>query len=231
VKRIGLIGGLSPASTAHYYEILCEEYNRLFGDLNFPEMTIQSLNLQHLIRLFDTNDWDGVAAILLDALHRLQSADADFAAILANTPHNAYELIRDKSPIAILTIMDATSAALRREHRHKIALLGTRATMEYGFFQKHFQSQHIETLVPNEPERQKLDRIIWKELSHGLVKPESRIAAIAMIRNLASQGVEAVVLGCTELCLLIKPEDTHLPLYDTTRIHAEAILKYALDDA
>jgi aspartate racemase len=103
--------------------------------------------------------------------------------------------------------------------------------MEYDFFQKHFQSQHIETCVPNEPERQKLDRIIWKELSHGLVNPESRIAAIAMIRNLASQGVEAVVLGCTELCLLIKPEDTHLPLYDTTRIHAEAILKYALDDA
>ncbi|MGE3241847.1 MAG: aspartate/glutamate racemase family protein [Pirellulales bacterium] len=231
MKRIGLIGGLSPASTAHYYEILCGEYNREFGELNFPEMTIQSLNLQHLIRLFDTNDWDGVAAILLDALHRLQSAGADFAAILANTPHNAYEQIREKSPIAILTIMDATSAALRRDNRRKVALLGTRATMEYGFFQKHFQSQHIETLVPNELQRQELDHIIWKELSHGLVNPNSRIAAIAMIRDLASQGVEAVALGCTELCLLIKPEDTHLPLYDTTRIHAEAILKYALNDA
>src|SRR5688572_33374158 len=100
-KRIGLIGGLSPESTVHYYEIICREYNRRAGRLNFPDVSLQSLNLQQLVSLFDVNDWDGVATILLDALQRLHRAGAEFAAILANTPHNAYELIRDASPLKI----------------------------------------------------------------------------------------------------------------------------------
>jgi aspartate racemase len=115
VKRIGLIGGLSPESTAHYYHILCREYNRQFGQLSFPEMTIESLNLQTLVRCFEINDWDTVAKILLRAIERLQKAGADFAAILANTPHNAYELIRDERPLPIVTINggDCGSAGFR----------------------------------------------------------------------------------------------------------------------
>lgn len=231
MKRIGLIGGLSPESTADYYEILCREYNRRFGDLNFPEITIQSLNLQRLVSLFEKDDWDGVAAILLDALNRLKNAGAEFAAILANTPHNAYEKIRGASPLEILTIMDAASGVLTRHNRRKVALLGTRATMEFGFFQKHFNSRGIETLVPGQAQRLELDRIIWKELSHGVIEPRSRAAAKEMIADLVKQDVEAVILGCTELCLLIKPEDSERPLYDTTRIHADAILEYALEGA
>ena len=231
MKRIGLIGGLSPESTAHYYEMLCRGYNRRFGDLNFPEITIQSLNLQRLVSLFEKDDWDGVAAILLEALNRLKSAGAEFAAILANTPHNAYEKIRDTSPLEILTIMDAASAVLTRHSRRKVALLGTRATMEFGFFQNHFNSRGIETLVPAQAQRLELDRIIWKELSHGVIEPRSRAAAKEMIADLVKQDVEAVILGCTELCLLIKPEDSERPLYDTTRIHADAILEYALEGA
>jgi aspartate racemase len=230
VKRIGLIGGLSPESTGHYYQILCGEYNRRFGQLNFPEITIESLNLQTLVRLFEVNDWHGVAAILLAALGRLQRAGADFAAILANTPHNAYELIRDQSRLPIVTIMEATAAALLSDHRKRIGLLGTLATMEYGFFQKHFRSRGIETVVPNEAHRQELNRIIWEELSHGIIKPDSRAIAQSMVNNLADNGAEAVVLGCTELCLLIKPEDSPRPLYDTTELHAMAILDFALND-
>jgi aspartate racemase len=230
VKRIGLIGGLSPESTAHYYQILCREYNRQFGQLNFPEMTIESLNLQTLVRCFEINDWDTVAKLLLTALERLQKAGADFAAILANTPHNAYELIRDESPLPIVTIMEATATALVPDKRKRVGLLGTRSTMEYGFFQKHFQSQGIETIVPNEAHRRELDRIIWEELSHGEVRPDSRIAAQSMLNSLANNGAEAMILGCTELCLLIKPEDSPRPLYDTTEIHAEAILSFALND-
>jgi len=229
VKRIGLIGGLSPESTAHYYQILCREYNRQFGHLNFPEITIQSLNLQALVRLFEVNDWNGVASILLGALERLDRAGADFAAILANTPHNAYDFIRDATPLPIVTIMEATTSALVADNRRRVGLLGTRPTMEYGFFQKHFESQGIETIVPNEAHRRELDRIIWEELSHGKVKPESREAAQAILSNLADSGAEAMILGCTELCLLIKPENSRQPLYDTTELHAKAILAYALD--
>src|SRR6185503_2266745 len=120
------------------------------GHLNFPEITIESLNLQTLVRLFEANDWDAVAAVLLDALERLHRGSADFAAILANTPHNAYELIRDATPLSIVTIMEATAAALVSDKRKRVGLLGTRATMGYGFFQKQFQSYGIETVVPNE---------------------------------------------------------------------------------
>jgi hypothetical protein len=141
VKRIGLIGGLSPESTAHYYQIICREYNRRFGQLNFPELTIESLNLQTLVQFFEVDDWDSVANILLNVLERLHRADADLAAILANTPHNAYELIRDKGPLPIATIMGATAAALASDNRKQVGLLGTRPTMEYGFFQMHFQTR------------------------------------------------------------------------------------------
>jgi aspartate racemase len=228
MKRIGLIGGLSPESTVHYYEFLCREYNALVGDLNFPEIALQSLNLQRLIPLFEHNKWDEVGAVLLDALHRLERSGAEFAAILANTPHNAYEQIRSASPLEILTIMDATSEALVRDGRSRVALLGTRPTMEFGFFQKQFQVRGIETLVPGPRERKELDRIVWEELSHGTVRPESRKVAKSVIGDLVSEGAEAVILGCTELCLLIQPADSSLPLYDTTRIHAEAILEFAM---
>lgn len=152
-KKIGLIGGLSPESTAHYYEIVCREHNRKFGGLNFPEMTIESLNLQTLVERFNVNDWGGVATILLQALGRLQRAGAEFVAILANTPHNAYELMRDESPLPIVTIMDATVAALVNDDRKTVGLLGTRPTLEYGFFQKQFQSRGVETVVPRESDR------------------------------------------------------------------------------
>ncbi|MCW5556442.1 MAG: aspartate/glutamate racemase family protein, partial [Verrucomicrobiae bacterium] len=122
-KRIGLIGGLSPESTIHYYQFLCREYNRRQGGLNFPEITIESVNLQQLVSLFETNDWDGVAEILLTALNRLKYAGAEFAAILANTPHNAYERLRDRSPLEMVTIMGATASALQREGRKHMALL------------------------------------------------------------------------------------------------------------
>lgn len=228
MKRIGLVGGLSPESTVHYYQILCREYNREFGGLNFPEIVLTSLNLQQLVDRFETNDWEGIASLLRAALEQLRDAGADFAAILANTPHNAYDRLRDDTPLEILTIMEATAEALRKDERRNVALLGTKATMEFGFFQRHFAALGIQTAVPQPAQRVELDRIIWEELSHGTILPASREAAKAILHELEFRGVEAVILGCTELSLLIQPEDTPLPLYDTTRIHAMAILQVAL---
>jgi aspartate racemase len=127
--------------------------------------------------------------------------------------------------------MDATAAAIVSDGKKRVGLLGTRATMEYGFFQKHFQTRGIETLVPDKEYRHKLDRIIWEELSHGIITPEARAAAQGMLTNLTYEGAEAIILGCTELSMLIKPKDSPQPLYDTTRIHAEAILQFALNDS
>src|SRR5690606_3296669 len=127
--------------TVDYYQILYREYNRRFGQLHFPELTLRTINLQRLIPLFESDDWNAVADILLQALDALHSAGADFAAICANTPHNAYELIRDRTPLPIVTIMDATSDALVRDSVKRVALLGTLSTMEVGFFQKHFEGR------------------------------------------------------------------------------------------
>lgn len=188
MKHIGLIGGLSPESTVHYYQHLCRAHNQRCGGLNFPELTLVSLNLQQLVGLFEKNDLESVADILLSALHRLHAAGADFAAILANTPHNAWDLIREKSPLKVLTIMEATSAALLRDGRRKAALLGTKLTMEAGFFQKHFSRQGIETLVPDSAQRAALNRIIWNELSHGIVLPDSARRRVPCWRICVSRG-------------------------------------------
>ncbi|MFT4176641.1 MAG: amino acid racemase [Luteolibacter sp.] len=226
-KRIGLIGGLSPESTIRYYKVLCEMYNRREGGLHFPEIVMDSVNLQHLVGLFGCNAWDEVAEILLASLDRLKAAGADFAAILANTPHNAYALIRTRSPLEIYTIMDATSSALRRSGVKRIGLLGTRPTMEAGFFQKHFSNCGIESCVPGDERRQELDRIIWDELAHGQVSPAAKSLAGKLRIELEELGAEALVLGCTELNLLFDEEHSRLPLYDTLLLHAEGILAFA----
>jgi aspartate racemase len=228
MKHIGLVGGLSPSSTVHYYERLCSHYNERFGELNFPEISLRSINLQRLAPLFQRNDWDGVARVLLEAIGDLKRAGAEFAAILANTPHNAYELIRDESPLKIVTIMEAAAEALRGDGRNKPGLLGTRPTMEFGFFERHFQDYGIELLTPPAPERKELDRIIWEELARGEVRAESRNAVQRMMAGLADQGADAILLGCTELELVVERGDSPRPLYDTAAMHADAILDYAL---
>lgn len=225
---IGLVGGLSPESTVHYYQRLCRRFNEQAGGLRFPRIILTSLNLQELVEYFEKDDWARVADHLADAIDRLRQAGADFSAILANTPHNAWNHLRDRAALPVLTIMEATSAALIRANKHRVALLGTRPTMDGGFFQQHFRDQGIETITPSPEDRRELDRVIWEELSHGRVEPASQKHAQHMLVQLADAGAEAVILGCTELGMLIKPSDSRLPLFDTLTLHAEAILERAL---
>lgn len=227
-KTIGLIGGLTPESTVHYYTRICRNYNKQFGALNFPRVFLESVNLQVYSDCFVRNDWAQVGEMLLLALERLKNAGADFAAILANTPHHAWEHIADRTPLKVLTIMEATAAALKKDGLASVALLGTRATMESGFFQHYFEAEGIKSTIPDAKERQELDRIVWEELAHGNVLDESRIFARDVIAKLAGQGAEAVVLACTELEMLIQQEDSSKPIHDTMGIHADAILEYAI---
>lgn len=230
-KAIGLIGGLSPESTVHYYTRLCRGFNKEAGGLNFPRIILESVNMQDYVDRFGQSDWGTVGEWLLAALVRLKAAGAEVAAILANTPHHAWDLIADRAPIKVITIMEATANALKRDGASHVALLGTRATMESGFFQRYFRAAGIEALVPSEMQRKELDRIVWDELSHGTVRETSRAAARSMIAGLIEQGAEAVVLGCTELEMLIKAGDSSKPLYDTMSIHADAILEAARGEA
>jgi len=228
-KKIGLVGGLSPESTVHYYTQICRGYNEKKGGLRFPPIVLESVNLQAFTECFAKNDWETVGSMLLAALANLKAAGAEFAAILANTPHHAWEHIAERSPIKVLTIMEAVASALLKDGRRDVALFGTRATMECGFFQRYFHGQGIETRVPEANIRVELDRIVWEELSHGIVRPESRALARSAIAKLCDDGAGAILLGCTELSMLIQSEDSKAPLYDSMQVHADAILAFALD--
>jgi aspartate racemase len=226
VKHIGIVGGLSPESTVEYYQIICREFNKKFGGLNFPQMTIRSLNLEELIGLFKKNQWEKVSTMIVNAIRDLEDAGAEFAAIAANTPHNAYDLIQRHSPLKVLSIMEATADAVKRAHLKKVGLLGTKATMEYGFFQKTFKGYGIETVVPREADRSYIDKTIWEKLSHGRIDEEDELRHREIILKLTNEGAQGIILGCTELPLLIK-EDMGIPLFDTASIHALTIFNYA----
>ncbi|MDE2026943.1 MAG: amino acid racemase [Candidatus Omnitrophica bacterium] len=228
MKHIGIVGGLSPESTVEYYQIICREFNKKFGGLNFPQVTIRSLNLGELVGFFERNQWEEVAGVILNAIHDLEDAGAEIVAIAANTPHNAYDSIQRHSPIKVLSIMEATADAIKKAGIKKVGLLGTKATMEYGFFQGVFKSHGIEAIIPSVKDRQYIDKTIWEKLSHGKIEQEDRLRHAEIIIKLIEQGAQGIVLGCTELPLLIKAEDAKVPLFDTTHIHALAILEYAI---
>jgi len=231
MKHIGIVGGLSPESTMEYYKLICEEYNKRTGGWNFPQITIRSLNLQEIADLFMADRWDDMADVIVSAISDLQRAGADFAAIATNTPHNAYERIRDHSPLEVLSIMDATAQEIRKEGIAKIALLGTKQTMEYGFFQRTFASYGIEAITPAEKDREYVNNVIWNELVHGKITDESREGYKRVIDRLVQRGAKGIILGCTEIPLLIKPSDSPVKTYDTTTIHARAVLDYAMRES
>lgn len=229
MKHIGIVGGLSPESTVEYYQIICREFNKKFGGLHFPQMTIRSINLEELVGLFKKNQWNQVAKIIVNALHDLEDAGVEVAVIAANTPHNAYDIIQQRSPIKVLSIMEATTNSIQHAHLKKVGLLGTRPTMEYGFFQKTFKGYGIETVIPLETDRGYIDQTIWEKLSHGKIEQADRLRHKRIITKLINEGAQGIVLGCTELPLLIKAKDAQCPIFDTAHIHALAVLKYAIN--
>jgi aspartate racemase len=228
MKHIGIVGGLGPKSTAEYYKIICHEFNEKFSELNYPEMTIRSVNLQRIATLFKADKWEEMAEEIVKALHDLKNAGADFAAIATNTPHNGFDFIKAKSPLPLLSIMDATAQKIKENNMNKVLLLGTKQTMEHGFFQKTFSSYGIETIIPKKEDRDLIDDLIWTELIHGIITEETKAKFLEIIAK--TNDIQGIIFGCTEIPLLLKQEDCTLPVYDTTTIHAKAILAYSLKE-
>lgn len=231
MEHIGIVGGLSPESTIEYYRLICEEYNKRTGGWNFPQITIRSLNLQEIADLFMADKWDDMADVIVSAISDLQRAGADFAAIATNTPHNAYERIREYSPLEVLSIMDATAQEIKKDGFETVGLLGTKQTMEYGFFQRTFAKCGIEAITPDEIDRKYVNDVIWNELVIGKISDESREGYKGIIDRLVQRGAKGIILGCTEIPLLIKPSNSPVKTYDTTTIHARAILDYAIKES
>jgi aspartate racemase len=230
-KRIGILGGLTAESTLLYYQHIVRRYQELAGDHGYPEIVIYSVSFQQFEDWMEREEWEAIAGGLATALDRLAAAGADFAVMATNTMHLLFERLARTSPIPMLSIVEATADAIASAGLKRVALLGTRFTMEKAFYVDGLARRGIAALVPDAPERAVIHRVIMEELARGVVTDESRRTYLGIVDRLASNGAEGAVLGCTEIPLLLKAEHTRLPLFDTAVIHAEAALRRAIAPA
>jgi len=226
-KKIGILGGLSPESTVTYYEYITREYAKRYGSHNYPEIIIYSVSLQEFIEWQYQERWDLIADKMIKVFRALEKAGADFGLITANTLHIVFDKVQGKISIPLINIIEATAEAIKKEEIKTIGLLGTIFTMSKDFYKAGLEARGISTLVPDRKDQEFVNRVIYEELIRGLVKPESKKGYVSVVKKLKEKGAEGIVLGCTEIPLLIKEKDCGVRLYDTTIIHAEKALNYA----
>lgn len=227
-KRIGILGGMSPESTAQYYEYITHTYTERFGDYSYPEIIIYSVSFQPYVDWPKEDRWDLVAKGLSEAAQRLEAAGVDFIIIATNTMHLVIEQIQASVKIPMLSLLDAVSDAILARGMKTVGLLGTKFTMEKTFYQEALSRRDITVLVPDAGDREYVNKVIYSELVAGQIRDPSRAGFVNAIKKLKAHGAEGVILGCTEIPLLVTEEDAGMPLFDTTTIHAEAALNYAL---
>jgi aspartate racemase len=227
-KRIGILGGMSPESTVAYYEYITRTYTRRYGDYGYPEVLIYSVSFQPYVDWPNQDRWDLVAAGLSRAAQTLVAAGADLILIATNTMHLVFDEVQAGVEVPMLSLLDATAEAILSRGFRTVGLLGTRFTMEKGFYQEALARQGIATLVPDADDREYAHRVIYDELVAGQIRDESRAGYVAIIRKLVERGAEGIILGCTEIPLLVDEAGAGVPLFDTTAIHAEAALNYAI---
>jgi aspartate racemase len=227
-KRIGILGGMSPESTIEYYQYITRGYTARFGDYAYPEVVIYSVSFQSYVDWPEQNRWDLVAQGLSEAGRHLQSAGAELLLIATNTMHLVVDQVRDAVDIPVLSMLDVVADACLARGMSTVGLLGTRFTMEKSFYQDALARKGLTVLVPGAEERACVNRVIYDELVAGTIRDRSRAEFVSIVQNLATRGAEGVILGCTEIPLLIRDEDVDLPLLDTTALHAQAALDYAL---
>jgi len=228
MKTIGLIGGTGWVSSIEYYRFINKEINKRLGGHNFARCILFSINHGDIIDFINKKDMDGIYALLLDASSKLFVAGADCILLCANTLHMFADKLETQISVPLIHIVDATTKEIKKQHISKIGLLGTKATMEQDFYKSKFSDSGIEVIVPRSEERGLIHKIIIEELIKDIFTKESREQFINIIQTLKSKGAKGIVLGCTEIPLLVKQEDSDIPLFDTTLIHSLAAVDFAL---
>lgn len=228
MKMIGLIGGMSWESTALYYRIINEQVKQQLGGLHSARSLMYSVDFHEIEKLQAAGEWLKAGEILADAAISLEKGGADFIVLCTNTMHKVAQQITDAVSIPLLHIADATAQRIRQAGVKKVGLLATAFTMEQEFYKGRLNQSEIEVLVPDAAGRKVVHDIIYQELCLGVIRDESRAQYRKIIAELVEQGAEAIILGCTEITLLVKAEDASVPLFDTTLIHAEDAVKLAL---
>ncbi len=229
MKTIGLIGGMSWESTVTYYQIINRVVKDKLGGFHSARCLLYSVDFHEIEACQSSGDWEKCGDILAEAAQRLEQAGADFIVICTNTMHKVAPQVQDAVSIPLLHIAEATAQELKKSHIDKVGLLGTIYTMEQDFYKAKLQEAGIEVLIPEEEDRQRVNYIIFQELCLGVLDDNSRQTLLAVIDKLAQQGAQGIVLGCTEIGLLVQQQDTDLPLFDTALIHAQKAALYSLD--
>ncbi|GAB3188226.1 aspartate/glutamate racemase family protein [Hydrogenophaga aquatica] len=230
MKTIGLIGGMSWESTALYYQIINREVARRRGGLSSARLSLVSLDFQDIAQRQREGDWPGMAGILAGAARRLQDTGADCVLIGTNTMHKVAPEVQAATDVPLLHIADVAADAIVRAGLGTVGLMGTRFTMEQPFYVERLAQRGIACVVPNEDQRAEIHRIIFEELCQGKVLDASRVWLQSCMSSLQARGAQGVVLGCTELPLILRPGDGVLPMFDTTALHAMAAVDFALAD-
>jgi aspartate racemase len=229
MKTIGLIGGMSWESSAEYYRIINQETNRRVGGVHSAQCLMWSFDFEEIKRLQHDGEWDKLADAMKEAAIRLERGGADFIVICTNTMHRLADAVSSAVGIPLLHIADPTAEKIKASGFKRVGLLGTAFTMEQEFYKGRLQQRHgLDVIVPDEDDRRVVHEIIYKELVLGQVRPESCQAYREIIARLIERGAQCVILGCTEIMLLVKDEDSAVPLFDTTTIHAVAAVDHAL---
>lgn len=230
MKTIGLIGGMSWESSAEYYRIINEAVKRQLGGLHSAQILLYSVDFAPIEQLQHAGEWDETGTILADAAQRLERGGADFIILCTNTMHKVAAAITGAVTIPFVHIADPTAAQIKAGGFSRIGLLGTRFTMEQDFYRGRLEETHgLQVLVPGEDDRTTIHRIIYEELCLGIIREESREQYRQIMARLVEQGAEAIILGCTEIMLLVSAGDASVPLFDTTRLHAESAASLALE--
>ncbi|WP_166256506.1 aspartate/glutamate racemase family protein [Marinobacter salicampi] len=228
MKTIGLIGGMSWESTQTYYRLINQKTRDQLGGLHSARLVLYSVDFAEIETLQHQGDWDATADILGTAGQALVRAGADFLVLCTNTMHKVASEIEQAASVPLLHIADATANDLINDGVTSVGLLGTRFTMEQAFYRERLEARGIEVLLPDAAQREVVHSVIYEELCRGLIRPDSKAAYLDVITSLGERGAQGVILGCTEIGLLVQEADTSVKLYDTTELHAEQAVQFAL---
>lgn len=229
MRTIGLIGGMSWESTVPYYRIVNESVKERLGGLHSAKVILYSVDFFDIERLQHAGDWEAAGRLMAQAARSLEAAGADFLVLCTNTMHKVAPAIEAAVAIPLLHIADPTGSVILSAGHTSVGLLGTRFTMEQAFYKDRLRERHgLQVLVPDDEDRQLVHRVIYEELCLGKVSSSSRVQYQRIMSNLVSRGAQCIILGCTEISLLVGPEDATVPLFDTTWIHARSAAERAL---
>lgn len=224
--KIGMIGGIGPESTVDYYQRIIKLYQKNIGGNDYPEMIINSVNMTAMLKFVSDKDWDGLTGMLTDTVHSLYKAGADFAFMASNTPHIVFERLRQASPIPLVSIVEAAHGEADKLALKKVGLLGTLFTMQSSYYQAEFDKSGIAVVVPNEEEQRFIQQKLFSEIERGVFLEDTREGLLKIVKRLINDAaIDGVILGCTELPLILTEDEYGIPFLNTTEIHVQRVFE------